>query len=84
MAFVKDRDVITDEIWAVIEPLLPAVLGAGHPDLLQIVISDTGRRTVEGQTQEKIANEMRPIMESVLDELDRWFSSSVLPAMARR
>jgi transposase len=31
MALVKDRDVITDEIWAVIEPLLPAVLGRSRP-----------------------------------------------------
>jgi hypothetical protein len=36
----------------------------------------SGRRTSEGQSQAEIAHELRPMVESVLDELDRWLSLS--------
>jgi AcrR family transcriptional regulator len=67
-----------------IAPQIAKLQGIALAAVFQIVISDTGRRTVEGQTQEEIANEMQPIMASILDELDRWFSASVPPATARR
>jgi len=31
VGFVHERDVISDEMWAVIEPLLPRAQGAGRP-----------------------------------------------------
>ena len=34
----------------------------------------TGQRTREGQSQREIANQLYPIIENLLDELDRWFS----------
>jgi hypothetical protein len=38
--------------------------------------SEAGRRTREGQSQSKIADELYPIVENILDELDRWLSAS--------
>ena len=42
--------------------------------VFQIIISEAGRRTGEGQGQATIADELYPMVESLLDELDRWFS----------
>jgi hypothetical protein len=39
------------------------------------LISEAGRRTREGQSQARIADELYPIVETILDELDRWFGS---------
>jgi hypothetical protein len=35
-----------------------------------------GVRTREGQSQAKIAGELYPVVENLLDELDRWFSGT--------
>jgi hypothetical protein len=43
--------------------------------VFQIIISESGRRTVEGQSQARIADELYPVVENLLDELDRWFSA---------
>ena len=43
--------------------------------VFQIIISESGRRTVEGQSQARIADELYPVVENLLDELDRWFST---------
>jgi hypothetical protein len=40
----------------------------------QIVITEAGRRTREGQSQEQIADKLRPAIEAVLDDLDRWLA----------
>jgi AcrR family transcriptional regulator len=50
--------------------------GIALAGVFQIIIADTGRRTVEGQSQEKIADELYPVIANVLDQLDRWFSTS--------
>ncbi len=42
--------------------------------MFQIIISEAGRRTLEGQSQAEIADELYPMIENVLDELDRWLS----------
>ena len=44
--------------------------------VFQIIISEAGRRTREGHSQAKIAHELQPGIEAVLDDLDRWFSLS--------
>ena len=36
-------------------------------------VSEAGRRTREGQSQDQIADELRPAIEAIIDELDRWF-----------
>jgi AcrR family transcriptional regulator len=50
--------------------------GIALASIYQIIFSHAGQRTNEGQTQTEIADELRPIIESVLDELDRWLSLS--------
>jgi hypothetical protein len=40
--------------------------------VFQIIFTQAGRRTQEVRTQTEVARELRPIIEAVLDELDRW------------
>jgi AcrR family transcriptional regulator len=55
-------------------PEVAKLQGIALAGVFQIIISEAGRRTVEGQSQAKIADELQPILESILDELDRWLS----------
>jgi AcrR family transcriptional regulator len=50
--------------------------GIALAGVFQIIISESGRRTREGQSQADIAAELYPIVENLLDELGRWFSLS--------
>ena len=47
--------------------------GIALAGVFQIIISDTGRRAVEGQLQAQVADELYQNIGNVLDELDRWF-----------
>ena len=40
------------------------------------VITEAGRRTREGQSQNQIADELRPAIEAVLDDLNAWLTSA--------
>jgi AcrR family transcriptional regulator len=42
--------------------------------VFQIIISEAGRRTRENQSQGRIADELRPAIEAIIDELDRWLT----------
>jgi hypothetical protein len=42
--------------------------------VFQIIITEAGRRTREGQSQDQIADELRPAIEAVLDDLNRWLT----------
>jgi hypothetical protein len=42
--------------------------------VFQVIISEAGRRTRAGQTQAAIADDLYPVVENILDELDRWLS----------
>jgi AcrR family transcriptional regulator len=64
----------------VIAPEIARLQGIALAAVFQIIISDAGRRTREGQSQAEIADELRPMVENILDELDRWLSVSVPPA----
>lgn len=55
--------------------------GIALAGVFQIIISDAGRRTNEGQSQATIADELYPIVENLLDELDRWLVGSGPPAL---
>ena len=59
-----------------VAPEIATLQGIALASVFQIIISESGRRTVEGQSQAKIAKELYPIIENVLDELDRWLSGS--------
>lgn len=51
-----------------------ALQGMALAGVFQIIITHAGRRTSEGASQRKIANELQLIVESLLDELERWFA----------
>jgi AcrR family transcriptional regulator len=60
-------------------PVLTAVAklqGTAIASIYQIIFSHAGRRTHEDRSQTEIADELHPIIETVLDELDRWLSLS--------
>ena len=59
-----------------VRPEIAKLQGIALASVWHIIISEAGRRAVEGQSQKKIAGELQRIVERLLDELDRWFSVS--------
>ena len=57
-------------------PELARLQGIALAGVFQILISEAGRRTREGQTQNQIADELTPAIEAILDDLDRWLALS--------
>jgi hypothetical protein len=64
-----------------VPPEVARLQGIAIAGVFQIIISEAGQRTREGQSQAKIADELYPIVENILDELDRWLSVSRPPAL---
>ena len=63
-----------------VAPEVARLQGIALAAVFQIIISDAGHRTRDGQSQAEIADELRPVAENILDELDRWLSVSAPPA----
>jgi AcrR family transcriptional regulator len=59
-----------------VPPEIAALQGIALAGVFQIIISEAGRRTLEGHSQASIANELYPMLERIMDELDRWLSVS--------
>ncbi|HEY2655900.1 MAG TPA: TetR/AcrR family transcriptional regulator [Solirubrobacteraceae bacterium] len=59
-----------------VTPELAKLQGVALAGVVQILISEAGRRTREGQTQKQIADELTPAIEAILDDLDRWLALS--------
>jgi AcrR family transcriptional regulator len=57
-----------------VAPEVAKLQGIALASVFQIIISEAGRRTLKGESQAKIARELYPMVENVLDELDRWLS----------
>lgn len=57
-----------------VPPEIARLQGMALASVFQIIISEAGRRTLGGQDQAEIADELYPMIENVLDELDRWLS----------
>jgi len=57
-----------------VTPELARLQGIALAGVFQIIISEAGRRTQQGQRQDKIADQLRPGIEAVLDDLDRWLA----------
>jgi AcrR family transcriptional regulator len=55
-------------------PEIARLQGIALAGVFQIIISESGRRTLEGQSQARIAGELYPVVGKCLEELDRWFS----------
>jgi AcrR family transcriptional regulator len=51
--------------------------GIALAGVFQIIITTTGRRTQQGLSPTQIAEELHPIIETVLDELERWLSEII-------
>src|SRR6202795_2469419 len=66
-------DVISET--TAVPPEVAKLQGIALSGVFQIIISEAGRRTRDGQSQAKIAKDLYRIVENVLDELDRWFSA---------
>jgi hypothetical protein len=60
-------------------PEVAKLHGIAIASVFQIIFSHAGRRTHEGRSQTEIADELRPIIGAVLDELDRWLRLSEHP-----
>jgi len=65
-----------------VAPEIARLQGIALAGVFQIIISEAGQRTREGQSQAEIASGLRPIVENVLDELDRWLSVRGSSALA--
>jgi hypothetical protein len=59
-----------------VPPEVAKLRGIALSGVFQIIIAEAGRRTREGQTQNQIANELRPAIEAALDDLDRWLTKA--------
>ena len=57
-----------------VPPEIAELQGIALAGVFHIIISDAGRRTREGKSQAKIADELYRMVENLFDELDRWFS----------
>jgi AcrR family transcriptional regulator len=63
-----------------VTPELARLQGIALAGVFQIIISEAGRRTTEGQSQDQIADELRPAIGTIIDELDRWLATSASSA----
>ena len=57
-----------------VPPEVAKLQGIALAGVFQIIISESGRRTLEGQSQARVADELYAVAENLLDQLDRWFS----------
>ena len=57
-----------------VAPEMARLHGIALAGVFQIIISEAGRRTREGQSQKRIADELRPAIEAIIDDLDRWLA----------
>jgi hypothetical protein len=71
-------EVISDT--TAVAPEVARLQGIALAGVFQIIISEAGRRTREGQSQAEIADELYLIVENLLGELDRWFNLSAQSA----
>jgi AcrR family transcriptional regulator len=65
---ISDTEAVTPEI--------AKLQGIALAGIFQIIITEAGRRTLNGQSQDQIADELRPAIQAVLDDLDRWLAPS--------
>jgi AcrR family transcriptional regulator len=55
---------------------LAKVQGIALAWVFQTITNETGRRSLDGQHPSQIADELRPIVEGIIDELDRWLTTA--------
>ena len=57
----------------VTSPEIARLQGIVLAGVFRLIIGEAGRRTQAGQTQAQIADELRPAIDEVLNDLERWF-----------
>jgi hypothetical protein len=57
-----------------VTPAVAKLQGIALAGVFQIIISHAGERTREGRSPTQTAKELHPIVENLLDDLDRWLS----------
>jgi AcrR family transcriptional regulator len=62
-----------------VSPEIAKLQGIALSSVFQIIIFEAGSRTQKGHSPTRVARALRPIVEHILDELDRWFSVSGAP-----
>ena len=62
-----------------VPPEIARLQGIALASVNQIIIDEAGRRTRAGQSQARIARELYPMIENVLDALDRWPAAVLAP-----
>lgn len=67
-----------------VPPEIAKLQGIALASVYALIISEAGNRTRDGKNQAQITRALRPMVERVLDELDRWFTTSDEPASQRR
>jgi AcrR family transcriptional regulator len=65
-----------------VAPAIARLRGIALAGVFQIIIAEAGRRTREGQSQNQIADELRPAIEAVLDDLDAWLTTATDQAVS--
>ena len=60
-----------------VTPEIARIQGIALAGVFQIIINESGQRTREGQTQHQIADQLRPAIETVLADLDRWSTATL-------
>ncbi len=67
---------ITDAIseTGAVTPELARLQGIALAGVFQIIISEAGRRTRAGESQGRIADELRPAIAALIEDLDRWLT----------
>jgi AcrR family transcriptional regulator len=64
-----------------VPPEIARLQGISLAGVFEITISESGRLARLGRGQAQIADELYPVVENLLDELDRWFSVSASSAL---
>jgi hypothetical protein len=62
-----------------VTPEVARLQGIALAGVYRIIIDEAGRRTRKGRGPTKVARDLHPIVERMLDELDRWLSVSGAP-----
>lgn len=55
-----------------VTPEIAKLQGIALAGVFQIIIDEAGQRSRQGQSQDQIVDELRPAIETVLDDLERW------------
>lgn len=58
-----------------ITPEIARLQGIAIAGVFQIIITEAGQRTLNGQSQEQIADALHAAIATVIDDLDRWMSA---------